>query len=167
MPGGHTVFVQQTPIGRSDMLTLLRATALTALLAVFAGPALAIDPVFQDGGAAIRGYDPVAYFNEDGPVKGSPENSFSYQGATWQFTSAENRDTFAADPEKYAPAYGGYCAWAVSQGYTAPIDPGAWSIRDGRLYLNYSKTVRARWALDKDGNIAAADRNWPGLRDGS
>jgi len=102
------------------MLTLLRATALTVFLAVFAGPALAIDPVFQDGGAAIRGYDPVAYFNEDGPVKGSPENSFSYQGATWQFTSAENRDTFAADPEKYAPAYGGYCAWAVSQGYTAP-----------------------------------------------
>jgi len=110
MPDRHTVFVQQTPIGRSDMLTLLRATALTALLAVFAGPALAIDPVFQDGGAAIRGYDPVAYFNEDGPVKGSPENSFSYQGATWQFASAENRNKFAADPEKYAPAYGGYCA---------------------------------------------------------
>lgn len=149
------------------MLTILRSCAAALVLAVLAGPALAIDPVFQDGGAAIRGYDPVAYFTEDDAVKGSPEHSFTYQGATWQFSSAENREKFAAEPEKYAPAYGGYCAWAVSQGYTAPIDPGAWSIRDGRLYLNYSKTVRARWALDKDGNIAAADRNWPGLRDGS
>jgi len=149
------------------MQTLLRTTTPTVFLAVFAGPALAIDPVFQDDGAAFRGYDPIAYFTEDGPVKGSPENSFSYQGAIRQFASAENRDTFAADPEKYTPDYGGYCAWAVSQGHIAPFDPGAWSIRDGRLYLNYSKTLRAQWALDKDGNIAAAARNWPGLRDGS
>lgn len=149
------------------MLTILRSCAAALVLAVLAGPAFAIDPVFQDGGAAIRGYDPVAYFTEDDAVKGSPEHSFTYQGATWLFSSAENRDKFAAAPERYAPAYGGYCAWAVSQGYTAPIDPDAWSVRDGRLYLNYSKTVRARWALDKDGNIAAADRNWPGLRDGS
>ena len=73
---------------------------------------------------------------------------------------------FIADPEKYAPAYGGYCAWAVANNYTASIDPDAWSIKDGKLYLNYSKLVRARWALDKDGNIETADKNWPGLRDG-
>lgn len=149
------------------MRSLLKAFTVTLALVLFAGPALAIDPVFQADGAAIRGYDPVAYFTQDGPVKGKPEHAFEHSGATWYFASAENRDTFAADPEKYAPAYGGYCAWAVSQGYTAPVDPDAWSVRDGRLYLNYSKVVRARWALDKDGNIAAADRNWPGLRDGS
>ncbi|MBO6784028.1 MAG: YHS domain-containing protein [Alphaproteobacteria bacterium] len=148
-------------------MRLFAKSALFALALVwFAGPAHAVDPVFSADGKAIRGYDPVAYFTQEKAVEGSSEHTFAYQGATWHFASAENRELFAADPEKYAPAYGGYCAWAVANNYTASIDPDAWSIRDGKLYLNYSKVVRARWALDKDGNIAAADANWPGLRDG-
>ncbi|MBS29434.1 MAG: YHS domain protein [Alphaproteobacteria bacterium] len=111
---------------------------------VSAGPALAVDPVFNTGGKAIRGYDPVAYFTEEKAVKGKSEHSFTFQGAIWQFSSAANQELFAANPEKYAPQYGGYCAWAVVNNYTASIDPDAWSICDGKLYLNYSKLVRAR-----------------------
>lgn len=146
------------------MRSIAQATALLFAVIVFITPALATDPVFNVDGKAIRGYDPVAYFTQEEAVAGSSDHTFDYQGATWQFSSAENRELFAANPEKYAPAYGGYCAWAVANNYTASIDPDAWSIRDGKLYLNYSKVVRARWALDKSGNIAAADRNWPGLR---
>ncbi len=146
-----------------------RATQAAAFLIFglfFAAPAHAIDPVYSAEGAAIRGYDPVAYFTEEKPMKGSAAHSATHDGATWHFASAENRDLFVANPEKYAPQYGGYCAWAVAEGYTASADPGAWSIKDGKLYLNYSKLVRARWAIDKDGNIVKGDQNWPGLRDG-
>lgn len=147
----------------------IRKTAATlAVLFVaiaIAAPAQAAEPVFSADGAAIKGYDPVAYFTEEDAIAGKPEFTHDYMGATWRFASAENRDTFAANPEKYAPQYGGYCAYAVSQGYIAPIDPDAWSVRDGKLYLNYSLPVRIRWSLDKDGYIAAANTNWPGLRD--
>ena len=157
------------------MTTLLRKIglplfALMALIAAFvgtAGPALAIDPVFNEGGAAIRGYDPVAYFTQGKPIEGSPEYTIEYKGTSWRFASAGNRDLFAADPEKYAPQYGGYCAWAVANNYTASTDPHAWTIKDGKLYLNFSKIVRARWAIDKAGNIDKANINWPGLRDGT
>lgn len=143
--------------------------AATFLFAVFVmiSPAHAVDPVFHVDGKAIRGYDPVAYFTQEKAVEGSSAHIFEHNGATWQFASAENRDLFAANPEKYSPAYGGYCAYAVANNYTASVDPDAWTIRDGKLYLNYSKIVRARWALDKSGNIEAANQNGPGLRDGS
>ena len=150
---------------------LVRAP-LIALLAFIvsiigsADPALAIDPVFNEGGTAIRGYDSVAYFTQEEPVEGSAEYVTEYNGAQWRFASAGNRDLFAAEPEKYAPQYGGYCAWAAAKNYIASIDPHAWSIKDGKLYLNFSKFVRARWAVDKSGNIAKADKNWPALRDG-
>ena len=86
-------------------------------------------------------------------------------GSKWYFASAANRDAFAADPAKYAPQYGGYCAWAVSQGYTAKIDPEAWKIVDGKLYLNYSKSIQEKWvAGGVDRLIAAGDGNWPGIR---
>lgn len=146
------------------MRPIAQAAVFLFTILVLAGPAHAVDPVFNVDGTAIKGYDPVAYFTQEKAVAGSPAHTHEYQGATWQFVSAENRAKFAADPDKYAPAYGGYCAWAVANNYTAPIDPDAWSIRDGKLYLNFSKVVRARWALDKSGNIEAADRNWPGLR---
>jgi YHS domain-containing protein len=142
--------------------------ALAVLIAAFigpAGPALAIDPVYNESGTAIRGYDAVAYFTQGKPVEGSPEHTADYNGAQWRFASAENRDLFTDDPEKYAPQYGGYCAWAVANNYTASTDPHAWTIKDGKLYLNFSKFVRTRWAIDKSGNIAKADVNWPGLRD--
>ena len=152
------------------MFTLPRQLGLVLVVLVAAmtgttGPALAIDPVFNQGGTAIRGYDPVAYFTEGKPVEGSEEFIADHKGAQWRFASAAHRDLFAADPEKYAPQYGGYCAWAVANNYTATTDPHAWSIKDGKLYLNFSKFVRTRWAIDKSGNIAKADANWPGLRD--
>ena len=117
--------------------------------------------VFAEDGVAIQGYDPVAYFSESKPVKGSNEFSYEWQGATWHFSNAENRDLFAAEPDKYAPQYGGYCAWAVKEGTTAPIDPQAWKIVDGKLYLNLNPNIQKRWEEDIPGNIAKADQNWP------
>ena len=112
-------------------------------------------------GVAIKGYDPVAYFTDSKPVKGDSAFSFKWNGAEWRFASAAHRDLFAADPVKYAPQYGGYCAWAVSRGYTAGIDPDAWKIVNGRLYLNYSASVQKQWAEDIPGNVAKAEENWP------
>jgi len=114
-------------------------------------------------GGAIRGYDPVAYFTRGKPVKGNSDHTVEYKGATWKFSSAKNRLAFAGMPEKYAPQYGGYCAYAVSQGYTASIDPEAWTIVDDKLYLNYNKDIRAKWSRDIPGNIEKANANWPGV----
>ncbi|MGI9512422.1 MAG: YHS domain-containing (seleno)protein [Anderseniella sp.] len=119
-------------------------------------------PVYQSGsGTAIDGTDPISYFTEGRPVAGDANITHEWNGAKWRFTSAENRDRFAAAPEKYAPQYGGYCAWAVSQGYTASTDPDSWSIVDGKLYLNYSKSVQKNWEKDVPGHITSADKNWP------
>ncbi len=140
--------------------------ALIAAFTFVAAP-LAVhakDNVYQSFfGSAISGTDPVAYFTEGRPVEGSSNFKHDWNGATWRFASAENRDLFAASPEKYAPQYGGYCAWAVSQGYTASTDPEAWKIVDGKLYLNYSKSVQETWEQDVPGNIATGDRNWPNV----
>ena len=143
------------------------AMALLLPLLLAASPARALDPVDSTLlGVAIDGYDPVAYFTEGRPVEGDSAHTHSWQGATWRFASAEHRDRFAADPDRYAPQYGGYCAWAVSQGYTAGGDPEAWTLHEGKLYLNYSKSVRANWAQDIPGNVVAGDRNWPRLLGG-
>ncbi|MEJ6404499.1 YHS domain-containing (seleno)protein [Yoonia sp. 2307UL14-13] len=117
--------------------------------------------IYAEGGIAIDGTDPVAYFTESAPVAGDPSITHDWNGATWRFANAENRDTFAADPEAYAPQYGGYCAWAVSEGYTASTVPEAWKIVDGRLYLNFSRRIQRRWERDIPGRIASADANWP------
>lgn len=116
-------------------------------------------------GLAIKGYDPVAYFTDGRPVEGDSDFEFEWRDATWRFASAAHRDLFAADPEKYAPQYGGYCAWAVSQNKKASIDPDAWRIVDGKLYLNYSLKVQRTWETDIPGFIQKADANWPELRD--
>ncbi len=152
-------------LSRRRFLAAAAAAGLAAG-ALTAGPAQALDPTFNTDGLAIQGYDPVAYFTEGKPVYGKPEFTHDFAGATWQFASAANRDAFAAEPERYAPQYGGYCAWAVSQGYTASTDPSAWRIEDGKLYLNYSRSVQSRWARDIPGNITKADANWPGLKGG-
>ncbi len=114
-------------------------------------------------GIAINGYDPVAYFNENMPVEGRVEHSHSWNGATWYFSSAENKAIFKAKPDKYAPQYGGYCAFAVSYGSTATTVPEAWSIVDNKLYLNNSLGVRSRWNTDQQGYIQKADKNWPNV----
>lgn len=118
---------------------------------------------YVEDGVAIKGADPVAYFNQGAFVQGESEFSYEWEGAAWHFSSAENRDLFISNPEQYAPQYGGYCAWAVSQGSTAPIDPNAWKIVEGKLYLNFNNNVQSRWEKDIPGNIAKADQNWPGV----
>ncbi|MEL6680280.1 MAG: YHS domain-containing (seleno)protein [Pseudomonadota bacterium] len=150
------------------MPALTRRSALTLALAAPAVAALptaalaAKDEVFSTFlGGAIRGYDPVAYFTEGSPVKGSGDHQSEFNGATWSFATAENKARFDADPQAFAPQYGGYCAYAVAQGYTASIDPEAWRIVDGKLYLNYSKSVQTRWEQDIPGFISKADTNWP------
>ncbi|MBM3530261.1 MAG: YHS domain-containing protein [Alphaproteobacteria bacterium] len=129
-----------------------------------AGPALARSPEIYTGilsSTAVGGYDPVAYFTDGKPVEGKREFSHTWKGVSWRFANARNRDAFKANPENYAPQYGGYCAWAVSQGYTAKGDPRHWKIVGGRLYLNYNAKVQTDWEKDVPGHVAKADRNWP------
>jgi YHS domain-containing protein len=109
---------------------------------------------------AVKGYDTVAYHTENKPVEGKADFQFVWNGATWNFSSEANRDSFAKNPEKYAPQYGGYCSYAVAQGYTADGDPQAWKIVDGKLYLNYSPKVKELWEQDIPGNIKNANENW-------
>ncbi|MGB0630596.1 MAG: YHS domain-containing (seleno)protein [Alphaproteobacteria bacterium] len=116
------------------------------------------------GSSAVRGYDVVAYFTQGRPVEGTRTFTHSWMGTEWRFASAEHRDLFVANPEKYAPQYGGWCAWAVSQGYTASTDPEAWRIVDGKLYLNYSKSVQSDWNRDIPRHISDGDRNWPKIK---
>ena len=148
---------------------LTRRTLLTASLAapalVLAGrPVLAATPyVYSEDGIAIDGSDAVAYFAGEGPVAGSPDHALTWEGAEWRFANAANREAFEMNPRAYAPQFGGYCAYAVSQGYTAPTVPEAWSIVDGKLYLNFSLRVRGIWEQDIPGHIAAAEANWPGV----
>lgn len=158
--------MMQKALSRRRFAGLVMTGGLTAAALIAARPVLAIDPVFTKRGLAIRGYDPVAYFTDGKPVKGKAEFTSEHEGAVWRFASAANRDAFAADPLRYAPQYGGYCAWAVSEGYTASIDPDAWKIVDDKLYLNYSKSVQRRWERDIPGRIAKADANWPQIKAG-
>ncbi|HUG10740.1 MAG TPA: YHS domain-containing (seleno)protein [Opitutaceae bacterium] len=116
-------------------------------------------------GLAIKGYDPVAYFTDAKPVEGDAKFTFEWEGAKWRFASAEHRDAFAKEPARYAPQFGGYCAWAVSQGYTADVDPKAWKIVEGKLYLNYNKDVQETWEKDASDNITNGEANWPKLKD--
>ncbi len=139
-----------------------RILFLAAVLA-FAVPVLAQKSEVYSSwvGAAIRGYDPVAFFTEGKPVEGSRQFTHQWKGATWRFASAQNRDAFAVAPDKFAPQYGGYCAYGVANGYTVSTVPEAWSVVGGKLYLNYSLGVRADWLKDVPGYIRKADGNWP------
>jgi hypothetical protein len=140
--------------------SLLAAPALLLLpRAAFAGT----PPIYSRNGIATDGTDPTGYFTEGAPVAGDPAITLDWQGATWRFASAESRAMFEADPDRYAPRYGGYCAWAVAEGYTAPTMPEAWKIVDDRLYLNFSRRIQRRWEQDIPGNIARAEANWPGV----
>jgi YHS domain-containing protein len=139
--------------------------SLLGLLAlVFVPLAFATEaPVFATDDGAIRGYDPVAYFTIGEPTRGSDQFTTNWQGAIFKFASAANLELFKAEPAAYAPQYGGYCAYAVSKGATAGTVAEAWTIVDGKLYLNYSLSVQQRWRKDVPGHIRAADRNWPGV----
>ncbi|MEJ6395365.1 YHS domain-containing (seleno)protein [Gymnodinialimonas sp. 2305UL16-5] len=149
---------------RRTTLGLMAAAAPVAFLATRAS---ASEPeIFQSDGLAIGGADPVAYFDlaEDAdPVIGSADHTLDWSGATWQFASAENRAAFEANPSAYAPAYGGYCAYAAARGTVASTVPEAWSVVDGRLFLNYSIRIRRRWLRELPEAITLGDENWPGL----
>jgi YHS domain-containing protein len=137
-------------------------TLALAMALLFAAPALAADAIYTNWlGKAIGGYDPVAYHTMGKPVEGNGDFTTKWMGAKWYFASAQNRDKFAAMPEQYAPKYGGYCAYAVAQNSTAKIDPEAWKIVDGKLYLNYSKGIQKTWEGNQAAFITAADKNWP------
>jgi len=118
----------------------------------------------DSSGLALKGYDPVAYFSEKKPVPGKTEFTVRHEDATYRFASAANRDAFAAAPAKYAPQYGGYCAFGMASGYKAPIEPDAWTVAEGKLYLNYSQSVRRQWSSDVPGYVRKADANWPTVR---
>jgi YHS domain-containing protein len=114
-------------------------------------------------GLAVQGYDVVAYFTDGKAVKGSPQFASSHGGGTYHFASAEHKATFDKEPAKYAPQFGGYCAWAGSKNSIAKIEPDAYQIVNGRLLLQYDKSVRDQFSKDTPGNLAKADANWPGL----
>ena len=147
----------------------LRSIIAATLIAV--GPMAVVTPAaYADkdeiytgrfSNVALQGYDTVAYFTLGEPTKGSSEFTTSYQGAEFQFASQENLTLFLADPAKYAPQYGGYCAWAVAQDKTAKGDARRWAIVDGKLYLNYNKGIQKKWDADRSGFITSADANWP------
>lgn len=140
---------------------------VSGFLSFAAGDRLSADgagaaTIFTRDGLAIGGYDPVAYFTDDRPVKGDARFEAQWGGATWRFASADHRERFLADPSSYAPAYGGYCAWAVAEkGERYSTVPDAWAVVDGRLYLNYSHAIQERWERDIPGFIAEGDRRWP------
>jgi|SRR5262245_451316 len=136
---------------------------LAALLLLVAANAFA-QPNVDSSGLALKGYDPVAYFTEKKPIAGKAEFTAQHEGATYRFASAANRDAFAAAPQKYTPQYGGYCAFGVAGGYKAPIEPEAWTVVDGKLYLNYNQSVRSKWSGDIPGFVRKADANWPTVR---
>lgn len=139
-------------------------TILASALLVIAFTVQAQGSNVDSSGLALQGYDPVAYFTEQKPVPGKAEFVARHDGATYRFASAANRDAFIAAPAKYAPQYGGWCAYGVAGGYKAPVDPEAWTVADGKLYLNYNRVVRWRWASDIPGYVRKADAQWPAIQ---
>jgi YHS domain-containing protein len=121
--------------------------------------------IFNTSDGAIHGYDPVAYFNDHKPVKGDKKYSLSWMTATWYFSSQKNLEMFKGNPQMYAPQYGGYCAYGLAKGHKATTDPQAWTIIDGKLYLNYDKDVQGSWNKKQTEYIKTADKLWPELKD--
>jgi YHS domain-containing protein len=117
----------------------------------------------NDKGIALQGYDPVSFFSDGRPAKGNPALTLRHEGATYWFATSENKATFEAAPERYVPAFGGYCAYGASNGYTAPVEIDTWQIVDGRLLLNYNKSIRKKFDADRAAYLQKADANWPGI----
>ena len=147
---------------------LLRLVGVSMALAfgatgLAAQPAFAAEPAIYANAEklAVGGYDPVSYFNPGGPTVGLAKHESQWNGAAWRFASAESQAKFLADPHAYAPQFGGYCAWAVSQGYIAPGDPQLWAVVEGKLYLNYNARAKELWDADRAPAIERARANWP------
>jgi len=140
---------------------ILAAFALTLAAPAFADKAQVYTAPLSR--LAVGGYDPVAYFTQNAAVRGTAQITAVHNGFTYRFANADNRARFQANPSAYLPQYGGYCAWAVSQGYTAPGDPNAWRIVNGRLFLNYNADIQRRWDADRATLITRGDANWPNV----
>ena len=120
--------------------------------------------IFQVNGVAIGGYDPVAFFTESKPVKGAANYNLEWKNATWHFATQANLDSFTKAPEKYAPQYGGYCAYGTAEGHKAPTEIDTWTVLDGKLYFNYNKKVKALWDKDRSKYIEQANVNWEKIK---
>ena len=120
--------------------------------------------VFVSGGKAIKGYDPVAFFKQSKAVKGVDSLSYNWNNATWLFANAEDLNAFKAAPEKYAPQYGGYCAYGTADGHKAPTQTDTWTIVNDKLYFNYNSKVKEMWTKDQPNLIIKADQQWPTVK---
>jgi YHS domain-containing protein len=142
----------------------MRTLLLSTIILLSLGQGYAQREVFIKSDVAIQGYDPVAYFKESKPVKGKTELSYTWKQATWLFASQQNLDDFKATPEKFAPQFGGYCAYGMAEGHKASTSPDAWTVLDNKLYLNYNKDVQVLWNKDRSGHIQKAIKNWPTVK---
>jgi hypothetical protein len=133
----------------------------SAVLLLIAATVTSAGEYFEKDGVALRGYDPVSYFTEGKPESGLPAHSYVHKGTKFLFVSADHQRMFAEDPDKYAPQFGGYCAYGTAQGYKVSTQPDAFSVVDGKLYLNYNREVVKIWQQDVPGNIALAEEKWP------
>jgi YHS domain-containing protein len=120
--------------------------------------------IFQKHGIAIGGYDAVAFFSESKPVKGTTSHQLEWKDATWRFASKANLDSFKEAPEKYAPQYGGYCAYGTADGHKAPTEADTWTVLDGKLYFNYNQEVKSLWDKDRPKYITQANGNWEKIK---
>ena len=152
----------------ATLATLARALAVAAAVAVSGCATYGsvsqkepVSPVNIAHGVAVKGYDPVAYFEDRKPVEGHPEITAQHDGVTYRFASEAHRQTFQAKPEHYAPQFGGFCAFAISRGMIADVDPTQWAVVGDHLYLNNNAVAQQIWDIDRPGNIRAGDRNWP------
>ncbi len=154
----------EAPVAEGDSMMAAEVSAEAGLFADLGGEPTG--PVYRESKGdtlAVSGFDVVSYFTGEGvPVEGSEEYTVRYEGYDYRFASEENANTFIEDPAKYAPAYGGYCAWAIgANDALAPGDPQVYKIVDGKLYLNFNESVAERWNADIPGFIASADVNYP------
>ena len=147
--------------GKNIVLAALFALGIMALNTVAVSAAENTTATVH--GVAIRGYDPVAYFTEGQAVKGSRAYAYNWNEASWHFSKSEHRDLFAADPERYAPQFGGHCANGLSKGKLVAADPEEWTIVDGKLYMNYNRPARDDWRAHKAVMIERAESNWAGV----
>lgn len=135
---------------------------ITILVLLFTGSVFAQEKaIYEKNGSAINGYDPVAYFTENKAVEGKETFNVVWNETKWLFSSQANLDAFKANPTKYAPQFGGFCAFGVSENHKSPTDPNAWTIVDDKLYLNYSSKVKELWSKDIPTRIKKANDYWP------
>jgi hypothetical protein len=142
----------------------MKKIVVMAVILLSVGQAFSQKEIFSTSMLAINGYDPVAYFKDSKPVQGKKEFTYRWRDADWIFSSAENLDDFKTNPEKFAPQFGGYCAYGVAGGHKATTSPDAWTIVDDKLYLNHNLDVKALWKKDQPGFIKKANEKWPEVK---